>query len=178
MNPHVYLTAQKTPQEGSIINGTSSLPIHSSTHLLLYWNCSLMTSMFPSPLDTSSDRVHIFSWLLFPSRNLLLLVSKLLLSPGFLSTQLAIPHSLCWFILLYPTSKRDFPGLNPKACFCLHLSLSALVSSALSSWLIAPGSMDLNIIFILMTTKFVPLVTDLPPWVPEPYSVAYLTTLL
>lgn len=81
----IYFTSQKsTPEEFSIINVTSSLPIHFSTNRLLYENCSCQWLPCSQVQETSSYSRIWHRWLCFPSRNLLPLVSKLLLSLGFL----------------------------------------------------------------------------------------------
>lgn len=122
---------KKIPQKGFL--QSRSLPDFLFTLLLLYWNCScqwLLCSKVHWILHLIGG-FHIDDSSFFPE---ILLVTKLLLSPGFPSIQLAIPLSLCWLIFLW-TSKPEFPGLNPTVCFCLHLSLSLeLALHSLPGW--------------------------------------------
>lgn len=129
----------------------------------------------PKSTATSSYSRIWHSWLLLPSRNLLLLVFTkscflLVFSLPDWSVPLVYLVYLAYCLLLHPTCKCDFPEPNPVLCFCLYLSLS-LFSSAFCPWLILPGSTDLNIIFILMTPKFLSLLLTSPPWVLDPNTL-------
>lgn len=171
MSPFIYLISQNTHQK-SVYNQchffTSYALFNTPTDLLKLLLST--TSTFPSLLATSSYSRISHSGLLLPSRNLFLLVSTWWLSPGFLHTWLVIPLSLCYCFLLHPTSKCDFPEPNPILCFCPYLGLS-LLSSAFSSCLILSGSMDLNIIFILMTSKLLSPLLASPPRVLAPNTL-------
>lgn len=73
---HLFHFTKNTPEEFSIINVTSSLPIHFSTNRLLYENCSCQWLPCSQVQETSSYSRIWHRWLCFPSRNLLPLVSK------------------------------------------------------------------------------------------------------